>query len=209
MNNFIVSPDKDRQMRVWLYAAVVTTVLTYIRPFIFAIDSGNVGMIAIRKVIDNEWYTGIVHIAYWVLFIWGIGQLLMSFPSSMKWTKGTLWVVLATYVMRILFGYITPLPDMESPSFATYQWVSNGLSMVYTAALLLFGYLLVRNHKGRLRQLGIAIIAWQLAPFIFSWMFILFYPLPAICQLFFHFVQGLLTICTFITLRRAYVPMWN
>lgn len=209
MNNFIVPPEKDQQMKVWLYAAIITVVLTYARPFIFSIDSGNVAMIAIRNIFDSEWFSSIIHIAYWVLFMWIIGQLLMSFPSSMKWTKGTLWVVLVAYVVRILFGYIIPQPEFNSPTFQTYQYVLSGISMVYTAALLFFGYLLIRNHHGRMRQLGIAICVWQLTPFIISLMYITFYPMPTLLQLNFHLIQMALTIIVFIAMRRVYVPMWN
>ena len=209
MNNFIVSPQKDHQMKVWLYAAIVAVVLTYARPFIFASDSSNVIMIGLRKLFDTEWVTSIFHIAYWVLFVWIVGQLIMSFPSSMKWTKGSLWVVLAAYVIRILFGYIVPLPDFHSPSFATYQWVSIGISMIYTAALLFFSYLLIHNHKGRLRHLGISIAIWQIAPFLISLLNLTLYPISSIWSLVVLAIQMGLTIWTFVMMRRVYVPMWT
>ncbi len=209
MNNFIVPPQKDRQMKIWLYAVIVAVVLTYARPFIFASDSSNVIMIGLRKLFDTEWLISVIHIAYWILFIWIIGQLIMSFPSSMKWTKGSLWVVLAAYVMRILFGYIIPQPELGSPSLATYTLVSSTISMVYTAAFLIFGFLLVRNHGGRLRTLGIAIAVWQITPFLISLIHLAFHPVSTVWYLSLIAVQMGLTIWTFTMMRRVYVPMWN
>ena len=81
--------------------------------------------------------------------------------------------------------------------------------MVYTAALLFFGYLLIRYQGGRMRQLGIAICVWQLAPFIISLIYIAFYPMPTLLQLSFHLVQLTLTIIVYIAMRRVYVPMWS
>ena len=209
MNNFIVSPQKDHQMKVWLYAAIVAVVLTYARPFIFASDSSNVIMIGLRKLFDTEWVTSIFHIAYWVLFVWIIGQLIMSFPSSMKWTKGSLWVVLAAYVVLILFGYIIPQPELGSPSFTTFTLVSSTISMIYTAAFLVFSFLLIRNHGGRLRTLGIAIAVWQITPFLISLIHLVYQPVSTVWYLFIIAVQMGLTIWPFIMMRRVYVPMWN
>lgn len=209
MNNFIVPPPKDQQMKVWLYAAIIAVVLTYARPFIFAVDSSNVIMIGLRKLFDTEWVTSIFHIAYWVLFVWIIGQLLMSIPSSMKWTKGSLWVVLAAYAVRILFGYIIPQPELGTPSFITYSHVSNTISMIYTAALLVFSFLLIRHNGGRLRTLGIAIAVWQITPFLISMIHLIFHPVSSVWYLAIIAVQMGLTIWTFIMMRRVYVPMWS
>lgn len=209
MNNFIVPPQKDRQMKVWLYAAIIAVVLTYARPFIFASDSSNVIMIGLRKLFDTEWVTSIIHIAYWILFVWIIGQLLMSFPSSMKWTKGSLWVVLAAYVVRILFGYIIPQPELGSSSFITYTLVLNTISMIYTAALLVFSFLLIRYNGGRLRTLGFAIAMWQITPFLISLIHLIYQPVSTIWYLAIIAVQMGLTIWAFIMMRRVYVPMWK
>ena len=209
MNNFIVPPQKDRQMKVWLYAAIVAVVLTYARPFIFASDSSNVIMIGLRKLFYTEWVTSIFHIAYWILFVWIIGQLLMSFPSSMKWTKGSLWVVLAAYVVLILFGYIIPQPELGSPSLPTFTLVSSTISMIYTAAFLVFSFLLVRNQGGRLRTLGIAIAVWQITPFLISLIQLFYQPVSTVWYLAIIAVQTGLTIWAFVMMRRVYVPMWK
>ncbi|MBR5062399.1 MAG: hypothetical protein IKX24_09715 [Prevotella sp.] len=209
MNNFIVPPQKDRQMKVWLYAAIVAVVLTYARPFIFASDSSNVIMIGLRKLFYTEWVTSIFHIAYWILFVWIIGQLLMSFPSSMKWTKGSLWVVLAAYVVLILFGYIIPQPELGSPSLPTFTLVSSTISMIYTAAFLVFSFLLVRNQGGRLRTLGIAIAVWQITPFLISLIQLFYQPVSTVWYLAIIAVQMGLTIWAFVMMRRVYVPMWK
>ena len=81
--------------------------------------------------------------------------------------------------------------------------------MIYTAALLVFSFLLIRYNGGRLRTLGIAIAVWQITPFLISLIHLIYQPVSTIWYLAIIAVQMGLTIWTFIMMRRVYVPMWN
>ena len=168
MNNFIVSPQKDKQFKIWFRIALIAILLVYIKPLVFHIDSKDVTILGLKHILRSSWGNTLIYMFYWITFVWILGQLIMSFPTSMKWAKGSLWATLIFYVIHVLYSYIVPMPELGSPTLATYHLVGGIISTLYTASLILFGIHLVSRHGGRLKQLGIAILVWQLLPFAFS-----------------------------------------
>ena len=210
MNNFIVSPQKDKQFRIWFRIAIVAIMLVYVKPLVFYVDSNDVTILGLKHILRSSW-GGMFYMLYWITFVWILGQLIMSFPTSMKWAKGSLWATLIFYVIRVLFGYIIPMPEFGSPALATYHIVIGIISTLYTASLIIFGIHLVAQHGGRLKHLGIAILVWQLLPFAFN----IFYATTNIYPTFpwYHiatmFLQMFITIWVFYLMRQVFVPAWE
>ena len=211
MNNFIVAPHKEREFHIWFIIATTAIILSYIGILlsIFNVDSGFLA--TCKRWLETEWVSMVIDIANWVSFVWILGQMIVRIPTNMKWLKGALWIVFGIYVIRVLFGYIIPTPEASSPSFSTYQTVHGSLNDFYTAASLIFGYLLVRNHGGRMKQLGIAIMVWQLLPILFNIMII---ALPALSRsntwvAIALILQLVVTIAVYYFMRQVFVPAWK
>ncbi len=143
MNNFIVSPQKDKQFKIWFRIALIAILLIYIKPLVFHIDSKDVTILGLKHILRSSWGNTLIYMFYWITFVWILGQLIMSFPTSMKWAKGSLWATLIFYVIHVLYSYIVPMPELGSPTLATYHLVGGVISTLYTASLILFGIHLV------------------------------------------------------------------
>ena len=212
MNNFIVSPQKDKQFKIWFRIALIAILLIYIKPLVFHIDSNDVTILGLKHILRSSWGGNtLIYMFYWITFVWILGQLVMSFPTSMKWAKGSLWATLIFYVIHVLYSYIVPMPELGSPSLATYHLVGGVISTLYTASLILFGIHLVSRHGGRLKQLGIAILVWQLLPYAFSLFYITtnISPISTWYYLATQILQTFITIWVFYLMRQVFVPAWE
>ena len=211
MNNFIVSPQKDKQFKIWFRIALIAILLVYIQPLLFYIDSKDVTILGLKHILRSSWGNTMIYTFYWITFVWILGQLIMSFPTSMKWAKGSLWATLIFYVIHVLYGYIVPMPEFGSPALPTYRMVGGIISTLYTASLIIFGIQMVSRHGGRLKQLGIAILVWQLLPFVFSIIFIItdIAPISTWSYLATQIIQMFITIWVFYLMRQVFVPAWK
>lgn len=211
MNNFIVSPQKDKQFKIWFRIALIAILLIYFKPLVFHIDSKDVTILGLKHILRSSWGNTLIYMFYWITFVWILGQLIMSLSTSMKWAKGSLWATLIFYVIHVLYSYIVPMPELGSPTLATYHLVGGVISTLYTASLILFGIHLVSRHGGRLKQLGIAILAWQLLPFAFSIFYITtnIAPISTWYYLATQIFQMFITIWVFYLMRQVFVPAWE
>ena len=211
MNNFIVSPQKDKQLKIWFRIALIAILLVYIKPLLFYIDSKDVTILGLKHILRSSWGNTMIYTFYWITFVWILGQLIMSFPTSMKWAKGSLWATLIFYVIHVLYSYIVPMPELGSPALPTYRMVGGIISTLYTASLIIFGIQMVSRHGGRLKQLGIAILVWQLLPFAFSFFYIItdIAPISTWSYLATQIIQMCITIWVFYLMRQVFVPAWE
>ena len=211
MNNFIVSPQKDKQFKIWFRIALIAILLVYIKPLLFYIDSKDVTILGLKHILRSSWGSTMIYTFYWITFVWILGQLIMSFPTSMKWAKGSLWATLIFYVIHVLYSYIVPMPEFGSPALPTYRMVGGIISTLYTASLIIFGIHMVSRHGGRLKQLGIAILFWQLLPFAFTLFYIItdIAPISTWSYLATQIIQMCITIWVFYLMRQVFVPAWE
>ena len=211
MNNFIVSPQKDKQFKIWFRIALIAILLVYIKPLLFYIDSKDVTILGLKHILRSSWGNTMIYTFYWITFVWILGQLIMSFPTSMKWAKGSLWATLIFYVIHVLYSYIVPMPELGSPALPTYRMVGGIISTLYTASLIIFGIHMVSRHGGRLKQLGIAILVWQLLPFAFTLFYIItdIAPISTWSYLATQIIQMFITIWVFYLMRQVFVPAWE
>jgi len=205
MNAFQVSQTENEKYQYWLYAAIVCTLLTAINTPTTVPISGYNGFYALWELVSAKPIKQFAIIATIILTVWMLYKLQMhSMPADRK--LGRLWLAYnALFVMRNIFPRL--IGHMGHESSLSLIMLSNLISLIAIVIELWVGLHLMLKYKGRLKQLGVALLLVALgsAP-----LFLLFFALSESglphLYLLAQVVNMAFVVYSLVCMRRVFVP---
>ena len=216
MNNFLVSQKENKRYGVWLWVIVLAALVISVWPVTVTPITGYNGLDAMQQLLTANYIRIPFTAIYWIAFFWMLWQITAHVSKQHRWLKTALWMAICSGIAMVLAGWLVPMPDVFSSEMEWRQVGIGILSVLFEVGMIWVGWLLVRNNGGRLRQLGVSILAWVLIPILLRLLVNIFWQSDILHTHAFKAVnmvnsllQLALGITVFWAMRRSFVPNWE
>lgn len=212
MNNIFISKKLHQGLKVGLVVALFSVVICHVHRLSPTPISGYNGLDVLLDLLTNNWVQNITHYIYVLLLLFMMYLTVKALPQKSKLLRGALWTAIITYFVTNIYLYVIPLPADPFSPLNTWRSVGYGLIIIlYQVSFLWAGYLLYRNHGGRLRQLGIILMAWIIINILLNSTvaFIFSVYVPKITDVIYSVIKALVLAAVLIIYYRCFIPKYK
>lgn len=212
MNNIFISKKLHQGLKVGLVVALFSVVICHVHRLSPTPISGYNGLDVLLDLLTNNWVQNITHYIYVLLLLFMMYLTVKALPQKSKLLRGALWTAIITYFVTNIYLYVIPLPSDPFSPLNTWRSVGYGLIIIlYQVSILWAGYLLYRNHGGRLRQLGIILMAWIIINILLNSTvaFIFSVYVPKITDVIYSVIKALVLAAVLIIYYRCFIPKYK
>lgn len=163
MNSIFISKKHHQVLQVGLVVALFSVAISHVHRLSPTPISGYNGLDVLLDLLTNKWVQIVSHYIYVLFLLFMMYLTVKAIPQKNKLLRGALWTAIITYLVTNIYLHVIPMPADIFSSLNTWRTVGHGIiSILSQVSIFWAGYLFYRNHGGRLRQLGIILMAWIL-----------------------------------------------